>query len=86
MKIVNALAVTVCSTGLLLANSAFALGSAIVVAPAGPAAEADGAGSAAQAGMTLNDNGHRQATRAKSSHSTHPGAANAASGPAASIQ
>lgn len=73
MKFVGAMNAFVFATGMAVAEVSFALGSAIVVAPSGPAAEAEGASEAAQARMSS-----KQTDHAKNQHATH-----AASGPAA---
>lgn len=86
MKVVSALTAIVFATGLIAANSAFALGSAIVVAPSGPAAEAEGASAAAQSRTTSKDNSHTQATQTKNNQPPHRSAANGASGAAANLR
>lgn len=86
MKVVSALAAIVFATSLIAVDSVFALGSAIVVAPSGPAAEPEGSSAAAQSQMSSKDNARKQATHAKNSQPSHRSAADAASGPAANLR
>lgn len=86
MKFASGVTAIVFATALAATDSTFALGSAIVVAPSGPAVEPDGASAAAQAGMSTKDHAHKQATRAKDSQPAHRSAANAASGSATNMR
>ena len=86
MKFANVVAMSILAAGLVLSDDSFALGSAIVVAPSGPAAEADGASSAVRSGMSSDDNARKEGARATGSHSAHRSASNAASSPAGTMQ
>jgi hypothetical protein len=83
MKFVSAVTAPVSATGLFATDSSLALGSANVVAPLGPTAEAEGASAAAQSRMSTKQSAHKQVARAEDSQSTHRSSADAASGPAA---